>query len=53
MSEYAKLISQGVYCKSCGSYTGEEPGYPILCNKCYVESSDMNLHDVIERGDEI
>lgn len=53
MSEYAKLISQGVYCESCGCFTGREPGYPTLCYGCDKETSERNIENAIERGEEI
>lgn len=42
MDEYKKLISAGVYCKSCGCFTNLEPGYPIQCENC---KKGDDLHD--------
>lgn len=53
MDEYAKLKSQGVYCESCGCYTGREPGHPTLCWGCSKEASDLDIENAIERGEEI
>lgn len=40
MGEFADLILQGVYCESCGCFTGEEPGYPIKCEDCQEEGEE-------------
>ncbi|MFJ7933675.1 hypothetical protein [Sporosarcina sp. NPDC096371] len=48
MDEYAKLVSQGVYCESCGCFTGTESGQPTLCDMCNKEVSDA-----IERGEKL
>lgn len=53
MNEYAKLISRGVYCESCGCYTGAESGYPTLCEGCDKASHEAEIEDAIERGEEI
>lgn len=34
MNEYKELIAKGIYCMSCGCYTGKEPGHPIKCEGC-------------------
>lgn len=31
---FEELIAQGVYCESCGCYTGQEPGHPVKCDRC-------------------
>lgn len=53
MDEYAKLKSQGVYCESCGCYTGREPGRPTLCDGCTDELYEKAVENATERGEEI
>lgn len=40
MGEFADLILQGVYCESCGCYTGIEPGHPTQCEDCQEEGEE-------------
>lgn len=53
MGEYAELVLQGVYCESCGCYTGREPGHPILCDGCDKKISDSDIENAFERGENI
>ena len=53
MGEYDKLISQGVYCESCGCFTGSESGHPTLCEGCDKVSHDTDIENAIERGEKI
>ena len=53
MGEYAKLIQQGVYCESCGYYTGQEPGYPIKCEGCDHYHSEAAVESAVEGGEDI
>lgn len=53
MDEYAKLVSQGVYCESCGCYTGTEKGCPTLCWSCDKEASERDVETAVERGEKL
>lgn len=47
------LIAQGVYCKTCGCYTGQEPGYPVRCDGCTKEMHDSEIEKAVERGERL
>lgn len=53
MGEYADLVLQGVYCESCGCYTGREPGHPTHCDFCEAEISKRVIEESIEKGEKI
>lgn len=38
MGEITDMIIDGVLCERCGGYTGEEPGYTMLCEDCREEA---------------
>lgn len=53
MGEFAQLILQGVYCESCGCYTGTEPGHPIKCEECHLEAMKHEVEETFERGERL
>lgn len=53
MDEYAKLIQQGVYCESCGCYTGQELGRPTKCESCDHYHSEAAVELAVEGGEDL
>lgn len=53
MGDFKDLISQGVYCESCGCFTGVEPGHPTKCFGCEEKEAELDIENAIERGEEI
>ena len=51
MGEYQQLMQQGVYCESCGCYTGQEPGHPVKCEGCAHDHDERTIESLYERGE--
>lgn len=37
MGEVADMMLDGTLCARCGTYVGEEGGFPVLCDFCEGE----------------
>lgn len=34
MGDIAEMMLTGILCERCGTYVGEETGYPVRCEDC-------------------
>ena len=43
MGRIADDMIEGACCSECGIYFTEEHGYPVLCESCYDEESELPM----------